>query len=395
MAVWAVGEEFGWQGSDITIQSVRQKLEGQLGSYYARGAQAYRDNPKAKKRTDEINLSVYQRSDPVINTIYDAGRQASLEHFQIIYDKLGAVFEKNYFESDTAKEGVEIVEQNTGKIFEKSDGAVIYDGEKVGLHKRVFITKQGLPTYEAKEIGLAFTKERDYPKAQSFVVITANEIDDYFKVLVQAIAAIDERLGKKIRHISHGVVKLPEGKMSSRTGKVKTFTDLETDITTRTKHLYGDGKNTQEIVLGAIKYEFLKHRVGSDFIFDMDESISLQGNSGPYLQYAYARAQSILTKAKDVSQKPAQVVELQSAERSLARKISEYQEVVQKATEELMPHHICTYLYELAQTFNRFYEDSRIIGDEREELRLKLVSLYALVLKNGLSLLNISTPEHM
>ncbi|MBI5906885.1 arginine--tRNA ligase [Candidatus Saccharibacteria bacterium] len=365
-----------------------------FGRGYAEGALTYKNDPVAKKEIEHINVQVYSRESTEINELYDEGRKRSLEEFEKIYHRLGSVFEKNYFESDTAEEGMRVVKQNTGKIFEESDGAVIYDGEKAGLHKRVFITNRGLPTYEAKEIGLAFAKERDYPNAQSFVVITANEVDEYFKVLVAAIKEIDKQLGSKIRHLSHGVVRFPEGKMSSRTGKVKTFTDLQSDVEEKVRKLYGEGKDTPETVLGAIKYEFLKHRVGSDFIFDVDESISLQGNSGPYLQYAHARACSILQKAGNAT--PEQVPEkFDKDERSLARKLSEYPEVVQKATAELMPHHICTYLYELAQTFNSFYESSRIIGNEREALRLGLVKSYQEVLKNGLGLLNIAAPESM
>jgi arginyl-tRNA synthetase len=142
-----------------------------------------------------------------------------------------------------------------------------------------------------------------------------------------------------------------------------------------------------------VKYAFLKHRIGSDIVFDIKESVSLEGNSGPYLQYAHARARSIIKKS---SVQPAeQLSNLESEERILARKIGEYAEVIDKAISELMPHCICTYLYELAQTFNGFYEKSRVIGDPRESIRLSLVCAYAQVLKDGLELLNIAAPEHI
>jgi len=364
-----------------------------LGLSYAFGAEAYEHDPLAKEQIETINLHLYKRDDPQINELYDRGRKRSLEKFEQIYQKLGADFEKNYFESDTAKEGIEIVKKNIGKTFVESEEAIIYDGEKAGLHKRVFITKKGLPTYEAKEIGLAFAKNRDYPAAQKFIVITANEIDDYFNVLVAAIKEIEPTLAAKIMHLSHGVVKFPGGKMSSRTGNVKTFDELFGELEIKANQLYGEGKGVPGTVLGAIKYEFLKHRIGSDFVFDVEESISLQGNSGPYLQYAHARASSILKK----SDSPAayQPTSFEPAERSLARKISEYPEVVQTATKELLPSHITTYLYELAQNFNSFYETSRIIGDVRQDLRLKLVRSYSDVLASGLGLLNIAAPDHM
>ena len=137
----------------------------------------------------------------------------------------------------------------------------------------------------------------------------------------------------------------------------------------------------------------MKHRLGSDITVDVNESVSLEGNSGPYLQYAHARACSILTRTD--SQPASEIKNLDESERRLARKISEYPEVFAKAVDELMPHHICTYLYELAQTFNSFYETSRIVGDEREAIRLKLAENYRQVLASGLGILNISAPQNM
>jgi len=148
-----------------------------------------------------------------------------------------------------------------------------------------------------------------------------------------------------------------------------------------------------QVVLGAVKYAFLKPRMGGDIIYDPNESVSLQGNSGPYLQYAHARACSILAKA--VEHKDVELSDLTADEHSLLRKITEYSEAVEKATNELMPHHICTYLYELAQKFNQFYEHNRVIGDEREALRVQLVTHYAGTLRNGLNLLGITAPERM
>ncbi len=147
------------------------------------------------------------------------------------------------------------------------------------------------------------------------------------------------------------------------------------------------------MVLAAIKYAFLKTRIGGDIIYDPKESVALEGNSGPYLQYAHARARSILAKAPEIPQIP--LTGFEPGERSLIRKLSEYTEVVDKAVAELMPHHVCTYLYELAQIFNSFYEHNRVLDDDRQDLRLNLVKAYANMLKNGLELLNIPAPERM
>jgi len=193
-------------------------------------------------------------------------------------------------------------------------------------------------------------------------------------------------------HLTHGMIKLPGGrKMSSRKGNITLATDILDAAMAANKVL--TGKDDYNVVVGAVKYALLKQRVGGDIIYDPEESVSLEGNSGPYLQYAHARARSILRKAGD---RPAAFDgAFESAERSLARKISEYPEVITKAVTELMPHHIATYLYELAQVFNRFYEQAKVLDDPREPVRLQLVALYASVLRNGLGLLGIAAPDSM
>jgi arginyl-tRNA synthetase len=178
--------------------------------------------------------------------------------------------------------------------------------------------------------------------------------------------------------------------MSSRKGNILRATDIldaaaEANRQTR-------GKDDPATTVSAVKYALLKQRLGGDIIYEPEESVSLEGNSGPYLQYAHARARSILAKAEGAERT---IDGLDDAERGLARKIGEYPEVLQKSVEELLPHHICTYLYELAQEFNRFYEQAKVVGDPRQPIRLKLVELYADTLKDGLTLLGIAAPDHM
>jgi arginyl-tRNA synthetase len=272
---------------------------------------------------------------------------------------------------------------------------VIYEGEKVGLHTRVFITSKGLPTYEAKDLGLAELKNRDFPEAARSIIITANEQAEYFKVMLAALAEIDKDLADKTTHMSHGFVSLTTGKMSSRTGDIYSSSTLLDGVRQETKQQYPQSDVTNDVYLAAVKYAFLKHRLGGDIVYDPGESVSLEGNSGPYIQYAHARAMSILSKAGESREGRVEIDEFEPAERSLARKISEYPEAVAKATEELMPHHICTYLYELAQKFNQFYEQNRVVGHERQGIRVRLIEVYADVLKSGLSLLNIVAPNRM
>jgi arginyl-tRNA synthetase len=188
------------------------------------------------------------------------------------------------------------------------------------------------------------------------------------------------------------MIRLPGGKkMSSRKGNNPMAQDILDAAVAANKA--ATGSDDYDVVLAAVKYAFLKYRIGGDMVYNPEESVSLEGDSGPYLQYAHARARSILKKAGEAPGEPAD--DLDQAERTLARKISEYPDTVAKATDELMPHHIAGYLYELAQTFNRFYEKSRVIGDPRQATRQQLVALYADVLKDGLQLLHIAAPEHL
>ena len=365
-----------------------------MGETYAEGATAYESDEQAKTEIAELNKKIYERSDPLVNKIHEIGVGWSMKYFDDVYAAFGFTsFEKNYLEGMVATEGLKIVKEHISDgVFEVSEGAVIFRGEPYGLHTRVFINSQGLPTYEAKDLGNAMLKWRDY-KYDKSIIITAEEQTEYFKVMLKALEQFALEQANSTTHIPHGMVSLSRGKMSSRTGDVIRALDLLRSAEDSAKKLAPDKNSpTKETSLAAIKYAFLKNRIGGDIVYDVDESLSLEGNSGPYIQYAHARAKSILAK----SQKQAgSINDLDMAERILASKLDEYQEVVKAATEQLHPHLICNYLFELAQEFNRFYEHNRIIGDTREEPRLTLVKAYTIILKNGLGLLRISAPDHM
>jgi arginyl-tRNA synthetase len=378
--------------------------ENYLGAAYALGAEKYDNDPAAKEQIDKINLQVYDHSDQDINKLHQDGIKLSFDYFDKILDLLSISNDKRYLESQTTPAGLQLVKDNTGKVFNESQGAVVYEGEKAGLHTRVFITSKGLPTYETKDLGLVELKAKDFPQAARSIIVTANEQAEYFKVMLAALAEIDQPLAAKTTHLSHGFLSLSTGKMSSRTGNVYPAMKLLLEVKQAVHDQYPDSPARKDVTFAAVKYAFLKHRLGSDIVLDVKESISLEGSSGPYLQYAHARACSILAKAQagargegrgaNSTLSPMSYV-LDGGERSLALKISEYPEAVAKAAAELMPHHVCTYLYELAQSFNSFYEKSRIIGDEREAIRLQLVKSYKDVLRGGLGILNIAAPDKM
>lgn len=396
--MWSILRELGGekpdglQGIDDTDRS------GWMAEAYVSGNQAYDDNEQAKGEIIALNKRIYQvvnsaDHDSPFAQIYWTCRTWSYDYFDEFYARIGVKFQRYYPESETAPVGLKTVQEQLAKgVYKESDGAVIFDGEPYGLHTRVFINSEGLPTYEAKDVGLIIKKYEDY-KFDLSVVITANEIDEYMKVVLKSIEQFLPELTAMTRHLSHGMVKRPGGvKMGSRTGNILRATDILDEVFEANQKQ--SGKQNVETSIGAIKYAFLKHRMGGDLVYDAEESVSLEGNSGPYLQYAHARAKSILRKVEGFESSQISP-DLEADERSLVRKITEFTEVVNKATAELMPHHVCTYLYELAQDFNRFYENNRVIDDPRQATRLQLVDRYALTLERGLKLLGIAAPEQM
>lgn len=379
----------------------------QWGIAYKYGNAEYEraDTDASKKAITELNKKIYDRSDLEINKLYDQGRQVSLDYFETIYARLGTKFDHYFFESESAGYGKEIVEKNTPAIFEYSDGAVVYKGdEAMGLHTRVFINKEGLPTYEAKELGLAKLKYDFYPYDHS-VIVTSNEIVDYFKVLLDAMAKVYQQEGfaQKTKHIAHGTLRLPEGKMSSRTGNVITALSLIEEASTRVREKISSERGLSEdeipeliemVAIGAIKFAILRQEVGKDMIFDFDRSLSFEGDSGPYLQYAHTRAVSLLEKAGDTTQ--AIMKDYIPAELALfERLLPLFPETVARASREYAPHHIVTYLLKLAGAFNSWYANERIIGSKDEAYKLSLVSAFAQTMKNGLLLLGIHAPKRM
>ncbi|MCL2445090.1 arginine--tRNA ligase [Candidatus Saccharibacteria bacterium] len=399
--------------------------------------QAGKTRASAPERTPEEIVDASDTVDPFA-TIYWTCRQWSYDYFDQFYASIGVKFEKYYPESATAQIGLKTVkEQLKNGVYEESNGAIIFDGEKHDLHTRVFINSEGLPTYEAKDLGLSLAKARDYNFDKS-IIITGNDITEYMKVLLKSIEQFRPDLSSKTLHLTHGMVKLAGGvKQSSRLGNFVKAVDT-IDITKKVLEKE-QGSADPEIVLGAIKYAFLKNSVGPDIIFDPETSVSLQGNSGPYLQYSLTRAKSILRSLGGASPTTAaprpssdrgspknddsrseegmstrndgmdsipyseevrsgqQATEsdLDTHERALLKKLSDYSYILEKSTSDLAPHHLCAYLYELAQTFNRFYENAKVAGDPREVIRTRLVRAYAHILSRALITLGIPTPDKM
>ena len=362
-----------------------------MSRMYALGSRAYKEDEVAKQQIDQLAKQSFDRQDPVYAAIYDTIFDWSFAQIDSVVRRLGnQPTEQRFLESQADTLGVRIVRGNVPQVFQESDGALVFKGSEYGSFDNAFVSSSGLGLYAARDLGLMQLKNEQFHPDRSYI-ITAEEQRDYFRGVIAAAGLIWPERANQTINISTGTLKLTTGKMSSRDGEVIEidwlFDQIANAITER------GGEPTEDIIAGALRYAFLRVRVGSDIVFDINEAVSIQGNSGPYLQYAHARACSILAKSSVES--TVQISELDTNERELVRKIGEYSEVLDKAVTELMPHHICNYLYELAQEFNRFYEKSRIIGDEREALRLHIVELYRSTLARGLRVLGIVAPEKM
>jgi arginyl-tRNA synthetase len=396
-SMWAVLNALGGENPEKLKDIPEEDRSTWLGTCYVSGNNAYEDNEAAKAEITAINKKVYALhaegdKESAFAQIYWTIRQWSYDYFEVLYSQLGVVsFDRFIPESEVTPLGIQTVKEHTDSVYKESDGAVVFDGEAHGLHTRVFMNSEGLPTYEAKEVGLLETKWNDYHFDES-IVITASEQAQYMQVVLKSIEQFQPEPIQRTKHLTHGVVKLAGGvKMSSRKGNIVSALDILSAA--REAGAKSGRANDESIILAAVKYAFLKNRIGADIIYDPEESVALEGNSGPYLQYAHARARSILTKA---TSEPAEATEdYNPSERTLVRKMTEFNEVVNRAMIELMPHHICTYLFELAQEFNRFYEKNQVVGSDKEATRLKLVAGYADILKEGLDLLGIHAPDRM
>lgn len=389
--IWGL-KEIGEPDDSMTLKEKVQIL----GKAYSHGSNNYEEN---KLEIDEINKKIFDKSDEEINRMYKEGRKWSLEYFETIYEKLDTKFDYYFFESEEGETGKKIVEENIENgIFERSDNAVIYKGEKNGLHTRVFINSLGLPTYEAKELGLALAKYEKF-KYDTSIVISGNEIDAYFKVLFSAMQEVMPEIRLKTKHLSHGMLRFKDGKMSSRKGTVITAENLINDVSLLVKEKL-EGDNIEEdalrISIGAIKYSILKQSIGKDIIFDFDKSISFEGDSGPYLQYTYTRAKSILEKAKkeNILRK---TVALDWESTEVEKLLVRFPEIVKYSYENHAPQLLVSYTTELSSAFNSLYGSTQIVDTEDENSPYKIAITVALmkVLENSLKIIGIKVPSRM
>lgn len=360
-----------------------------MSRMYAEGSKAYKEDEAAKAEIDRLSQESFAPTTELYQKVYDTCKAWSFEQIDAIVARLGNLpIEKRFLESEADARGVETVRAHVPDVFQESGGALVFEGSKYGAFDNAFVASNGRGLYAARDLGLMQLKNEAFHGEKSYIV-TAEEQRDYFKgVIAAAELCLPELQGVTV-NISTGTVKLATGKMSSRDGDVIEIGWLFDQFADAIKER--GGKPDDAIVAGALRYQFLKVKIGSDVVFDVNEAVSLTGNTGSYLQYAHARARRILEKLDNV-QPPAEVY---SEDRLLVRKLGEYREIVELATQSLEPHHICNYLFELAQEFNRYYEKNQVVGGEHEAHRAGLVAVYADTLRAGLMILGIAAPDKM
>lgn len=417
--LWGVlhGETFGangsWDTADKTMTEISKLgLEERIaivGKAYAEGATAYEAGGAVEDDIRHLNELVYEK-DPRIQTVYNTARQWSLEYFDTIYKKLDSHFDKMYFESETFERGIELVQEGKDRgIFRESEGAIIFSGSEYDLHDRVFINSKGYPTYEGKELALAEKHFSDFDP-HMVIHVVGKEQTGYFQVVIKALEQLMPQTTGREYHLVGGYLQLKGNqKMSSRSGNVISGDALIGEVEEGIQAILANREETHDlpedvvatITAASLKYAMLKANVSEDVAFDMEETVSTSGDSGPYLLYIVARINSILDKIQDTRSKQFPISNFQFLisleEKQLLLILAEYTEVTKKAVESYDPSHVAKYTFELAQAFNAFYANCPVLDAEADvqAFRVALIRAVRDVMTRGLLLLGIETVERM
>jgi len=416
-------------GNGETPESSGKKGDHLIGDYYVAFDKHYREEVKelmakgmseeeAKNEAPLIKeahemLVKWEQNDPEVRGLWRKMNEWVYAGFDETYKALGVGFDKIYYESDTYLEGKKKVEEGLkkGLFYRRDDGSVWADLTGEGLDEKLLLRSDGTSVYMTQDIGTAKLRFQDYPIDQMIYVV-GNEQNYHFQVLSILLDKLGFKWGKDLVHFSYGMVELPNGKMKSREGTVVDADDLMqlmVDDALKTSQELGkfndmSDKERKEIArivgMGALKYFILKVDARKNMLFNPEESIDFNGNTGPFIQYTYARIRSILRKAEaeGLVAKASNSISLNEKEVALIQKMSEYGAAVAQAGKDYSPSGIANYCYELTKAFNQFYHDYSILGAETQELkqlRLALAKNVAKTIKNGMSLLGIEVPERM
>lgn len=374
-----------------------------VGDFYVMFSEKAEDNPELEEEAQAM-LRRWEAGDPETIELWEKMRNWAIDGFEQTYEKFGIEFDKVYYESDTYEKGKEIVEEGVDKgiFFKKENGAVAVDLNDLG--EKILLRADGTSVYITQDLYLAKLKYEDYNFDKSIYVV-ANEQNYHFKVLFRSLKKLDFDFADDCYHLSYGMVFLPEGKLKSREGRVVDADDLidelrdkaKTEIEKRHDFSTDKLKNISEKVgLGALNYYLLKFTPLKDFVFDPKESVSFKGDSGPYLQYSYARAEGIIDKAQfegEITDYSPRDIEFK-----LAKELASFSDKIEKAAEHYEPHRLANYLNQLAELFNSFYHQCPVKDAEEEraaKMRLALVQAFKQVMGNGLRLLGIRPLSEM
>ncbi|MBQ9237498.1 MAG: arginine--tRNA ligase [Prevotella sp.] len=415
-------------GNGETPETSGKKGDHLIGDYYVAFDKHYReevkelvaqgmDEEKAKQEAPLIKeahemLVKWENNDPEVRGLWAKMNEWVYAGFDETYKALGVSFDKIYYESDTYLEGKDKVEEGLEKgfFYRREDGSVWADLTKEGLDEKLLLRSDGTSVYMTQDIGTAKLRFQDFP-IDKMIYVVGNEQNYHFQVLSILLDKLGFKWGKDLVHFSYGMVELPNGKMKSREGTVVDADDLiATMIADARKTSDELGKNAdmseeekQEIArivgMGALKYFILKVDARKNMLFNPEESIDFNGNTGPFIQYTYARIRSILRKTGEG--RNTQIIpntQISQKEIDLIQKISEYGDAVAQAGKDYSPSGIANYCYELTKAFNQFYHDFSILNAETEEkkqVRLMIAANVAKTIKNGMALLGIEVPERM
>ena len=375
------------------------------------------DEEQAKQEAPLIKeahemLVKWEQNDPEVRALWKKMNSWVYEGFDETYKALGVSFDKIYYESETYLKGKAKVEEGLAKgLFERhADNSVWADLTNEGLDQKLLLRSDGTSVYMTQDIGTAEMRFQDYP-IDKMIYVVGNEQNYHFQVLSILLDRLGFKWGKELVHFSYGMVELPNGKMKSREGTVVDADDLVATMISDARQMSEDKVNTlegiseeekQEIArivgMGALKYFILKVDARKNMLFNPEESIDFNGNTGPFIQYTHARIRSILRKAGDNNQLSIVNDQLSPKEIELIQKMSEFGAAVEQAGKDYSPSGIANYCYELTKEFNQFYHDYSILNAESEEsrqVRLLIARNVAKIIRNGMSLLGIEVPERM
>lgn len=403
-AVWEI-QKRGGLGNEIFNKS-ESEIISFLGECYVAGTKTYEEDESVVSEIKRIADILYAGTPSEELDIYTKTKEINLNYFEGITKRLGSHFDGYIFESEAGVVGKEIVQKNIGKVFTESEGAIVYtpSEERKDINTAVFLNSQGNPTYEAKDLGLLSIKEDRYHPDIS-IFITDAEQTSHFKVVLDAARHIAPRAAEKSLHVPHGRMTFNGKKMSSRLGGVPLVSEILGAIgdevrekeSNKTAHLDEQEKEmlVDAIAQGALRFTILKSKPGQNINFDAEKSLSFEGDSGPYLQYTFARTRSLIEKGEKMF---GDIATENFEMNDLARTLVRYESVRGTAVEELAPQKLLAYLLDLAREFNSFYASNPILveADKATSLsRLLLTQAVSTVLKDGLTIVGIEAVERM